>query len=69
MVIAGVTAGLAGATLAARGMDALLWGVAPTDVSTYVAVTGLLLAIAILAHIVPIRRALTIDPAIALRQE
>ena len=65
----GVGIGLAGALLAARLLSALLFGVASTDVPTFAAVAGILLAVALAASVVPGRRALRIDPMTALREE
>jgi putative ABC transport system permease protein len=69
VVGAGLVSGMVVATLAARGMSTLLWGVAPTDILTHSAVAVLLLMVAVVAHIAPVRRALATDPAIALREE
>jgi predicted permease len=69
VVGAGLVSGVIAAMFAARGMSALLWGVAPTDTVTHCAVAILLLIVAVVAHIAPVRRALATDPAIALREE
>jgi ABC-type antimicrobial peptide transport system permease subunit len=46
-----------------------VFGVSPIDGPTFAAAAALLLVVALAAHWVPLRRALRIDPAIALRQE
>jgi putative ABC transport system permease protein len=69
VVAAGIVVGLLAAAAATRFLDALVFGVDPIDVSTFLAATVLLIVVALLAHWLPIRRALRVDPAIALRQE
>ena len=69
LVAIGVVVGLAGAFWLTRYMSALLYGVKPTDPSTYVAVALVLLAVAFLATYIPARRAAQVDPVIALRYE
>lgn len=44
-------------------------GVTPTDPATYAAVFGILAVVALAASYVPARRALRVDPLVALRQE
>ncbi|HLE85821.1 MAG TPA: ABC transporter permease [Thermoanaerobaculia bacterium] len=65
----GIALGLAGALLLGRFASALLFGVAPWDPVTLAAVTAGLLAVAALACFRPARRAATVDPMAALRQE
>ena len=69
VVAAGIVVRLLAAAAATRFLDALVFGVDPMDVSTFLAATVLLIVVALLAHWLPIRRALRVDPAIALRQE
>ena len=69
VLAAGIATGLLAAAAATRFLDALVFGVDAIDVSTFLAATVLLVVVALLAHLVPIRRALNVDPAIALRQE
>jgi ABC-type antimicrobial peptide transport system permease subunit len=60
--------GLLGA-LGARTLSAVLSGAVPFDPVTFVAFSGLLGAAALFAAWVPARRALSVDPALALRAE
>jgi ABC-type antimicrobial peptide transport system permease subunit len=69
MVIIGLALGLTGAFAMTRILSALLLGVGATDPLTFVAVTILLFAVAMLACLIPARRATKVDPIIALRQE
>jgi ABC-type antimicrobial peptide transport system permease subunit len=52
-----------------RLMSAFLFGVSPTDAETYLVVTAVLVAAAVLAAYVPARRAANVDPMLALRSE
>jgi putative ABC transport system permease protein len=63
----GVAAGVVLALLGTRLMRALLFGVSPTDPTTYVAVVIGLSVVALLACWIPARRALKTDPVEALR--
>ncbi len=65
----GVVLGLVGAFLLSRYMTTLLFGVQPTDPIVYVAVSAMLIAVALLASYLPARRAAKIDPLVALRDE
>jgi predicted permease len=67
MAAVGIAAGLAGALLLGRVMSSLLFGIAATDVTTYVAVVGLALGTALLACYVPARRAARLDPVQTLK--
>jgi len=69
LALLGVGLGLAGAWVATRAMAGMLYGVAPNDASTLVAVAMLLLAIALLACWLPARHAARVDPIEALRHE
>ena len=61
--------GLAVALAATELVKSLLFGVTPRDPVTLVAAPALLVAIAILASVVPALRAARVDPMIALRAE
>lgn len=65
----GIAAGLAGALALTRVMSSLLYGISATDAATFAAVAVLLAAIAALATYIPARRATTVDPIVALREE
>jgi len=61
--------GLAAALAGARVLRAQLYGVSPTDLTTFVAVPVILAAVAVLACWLPSRRAARVDPMVALRYE
>jgi len=69
LTITGVVTGLAAALGLTRVFMSLLYGVSPTDPITFVGVGVLMLMISLTACYVPARRALRIDPWIALREE
>jgi predicted permease len=65
----GLIVGIAGAIAATRVLQALLYGVTPTDPATFAGVSVVLLAVMLLAAHIPARRATRIDPLAALRTE
>ena len=69
LALAGLALGLAGAFGAARALSRFLFGVGPTDPLTFGAVSLLLLLVAVVASYLPSRRAMRIDPIVALRTE
>jgi putative ABC transport system permease protein len=69
LALAGSAAGIAGALVLSRWMTRLLYGVRATDPLTFLAVPVVLVGIALLATLIPARRATRIDPMIALRYE
>jgi len=69
LVVIGTIVGLAGAYALTRVMSNLLYDVTPTDLLTFVAVPLILLFVALLACLVPARRATKVDPLITLRYE
>jgi predicted permease len=67
--IAGTALGLMGALSLTRVMRHLLFRVTPFDPLTFAAVAALLIAVAVPACLIPARRALRVDPLVALRHE
>ena len=65
----GMAIGLAAAAALTRLMESLLFGVKPVDAATYLGVVILLTMLAMLACYIPARRALRVDPVVALRCE
>jgi len=68
-VLAGLAAGVAVSLGIVRLLASLLFGVRPADPLTFLGVAFLLLAVALLACYIPARRAMHVDPILALRQE
>jgi ABC-type antimicrobial peptide transport system permease subunit len=67
--LAGVAIGLIGALLVTRLMSSELYGVSALDPLTYVGVAVLMAAVTLLACYIPTRRAMRVDPMVALRYE
>ncbi|HEV8347945.1 MAG TPA: ABC transporter permease [Vicinamibacterales bacterium] len=65
----GIAVGVAGALAMARLIQSLLFGVTSTDAVTFVGISALLAVTALAASYVPARRAMRVDPMIALRYE
>ena len=69
VVLIGATIGLAAALGVARLISSQLYGVGPTDPATFIGMPAFLVGVALLATLVPARRATRIDPVEALRRE
>ena len=69
LAIVGALAGIAAATGATRYLGSLLYGVKPGDPATFIAVAVLLVLVALAACYIPARRAMRVDPMVALRYE
>ena len=69
LAVAGVFAGLCGAFALTRFLRSLLFEIGPTDPATFAAVAVLLMIVVLAASYIPARRAMRVDPMVALRHE
>ena len=67
--LAGVAVGIAAALLLTQLMRSLLFGVSAQDPLTFASVAALLIVVALFASYIPARRAMRVDPVVALRYE
>jgi len=69
LVLIGVAIGVVSAAVLTRVMTSLLFGVSATDPVTFIAISLLLISVALLASYIPALRAARIDPMVALRYQ
>jgi predicted permease len=69
LIASGLALGLAGSIALTRLISAQLWGVTPTDPMTFAGVTLVLMFAALLACLIPARRAIRVNPTDALRSQ
>jgi predicted permease len=69
MTLIGIGIGVVAALGLTRLMSSMLFGVSPTDPLTFVSVAAILVVVALLACYIPARRAMQVDPLVALRYE
>jgi len=69
LILIGIGVGIVFAFIAVRALAGLLFGVKPTDATTFLVVSVLLGLLALIACAVPAIRATRVDPLVALRNE
>ncbi|HKW09566.1 MAG TPA: ABC transporter permease [Gemmatimonadaceae bacterium] len=69
LVVAGIALGLVAAFFATRLLETLLYGIRPTDLTTFFSVPACLAVVALAAALIPARRATKVDPIIAMRAD
>ena len=68
LTVVGITVGVGGAVVLTRFLKSLLYGIGPTDPVTLSVAATVLFVVAVIACVLPARRAVRIDPAVALRE-
>jgi len=69
LVAIGVAIGMTAGLVAARSLASFLYGVSTSDLATFIVATLVLLAAALVACVIPAKRAIGVDPIVALRYE
>ena len=69
LLLMGLIIGIGGALAVTRFLSSMLYGVTPTDPLTFIAVSLILIVVALAACYIPARRAAKVDPIVALRYE
>jgi len=67
--VAGIACGIVLSLFAARLLKSLIWGITPTDATTFISVATLLIIVAIVASLIPALHLVKLDPARTLRDE
>jgi putative ABC transport system permease protein len=68
LVVAGLVIGCVASVALGGVLRAMLYEVEPLDVTSYVATAALLFVVALVACLVPARRAMRVDPVIAMQE-
>jgi ABC-type antimicrobial peptide transport system permease subunit len=68
LTVIGIVAGLAGALTSSRVLGALLFHTSPTDPLIFAAMALLFVVVATVASYLPARRAIRVDPVVAIRE-
>jgi putative ABC transport system permease protein len=69
LALVGVALGLAGAFALTRTLTTMLFKVGPTDPAVFALIALMIIGVALLASLLPARRAVKVNPVVALRQE